>query len=439
MKEHCDAFAKVPGTIADIRRFVETSEMNGVRAADEHTVVFRLEQPASDFLNILAMPFASPVPAEYLDYLPDSPEFRQHTISNGPYQIVTYTPNREIQFERNPVWSSATDPLRPAHVDRISIIVGIDQQLTQLQLQAGTADLSFGISPPTSEIAALLEIGDPRLMLTPPGDYFSGFYYLSVNVVGPEKDGPLLKPEVRLALEYAVNKAAIAQVQGGPSVSRPARQAVSSAVTGYRPGADMYETPMDRGNPEKARQLLAQAGYANGLSLKLAHVQTTTASFIAQTLQESFRRAGIDVQLTPYTAADYYGRLLDNADNARRGVWDLALATWYPDWNGANNSRSVIQPLFDGRNFGHGSSAYGGYNSDEINALIDRALSTPAFDEAEKLWAEAAGRILKDGAIVPLVEFKAAYYRSSRIRNCLVNMWSLNCDMTGVWLDGDRP
>jgi peptide/nickel transport system substrate-binding protein len=98
----------------------------------------------------------------------------------------------------------------------------------------------------------------------------------------------------------------------------------------------------------------------------------------------------------------------------------------------------VIQPLFDGRNFGQGSSAYGGYDSGEVNRLIDRALATPVFDEAEKLWAEAAARTLQDAAIVPLVEFKAAYYRSSRLRNCIVNMWSLNCDMTAVWLDGDR-
>src|SRR5262245_47879804 len=434
MKEYCDAFSKVPGTVADIRKFIETHLVEGARAVDDFTFVFRLVQPASDFLNILAMPFASPYPAEYLEYLPDDPQFRQHTISNLPYQIVKYIPNRQTQLERNSAWTSSSDPLRPAYVNRSSITLGIDQQLTQLQIEAGTADLSFGIVPPTSEIASLLEIRDPKLILAPPGDSFAGIFYLAVNLVGPNGGGPLGNPDVRKALELAINKAATVQVQGGPRVARPARQAIASSVTGYRPDADQFVTPMDKGDPAKARELLSGAGYADRLSLKLAYMQTNTYALIAQTVQESFRRAGIDVQLNSYTAADFYGRLLENPQNARRGVWDLALAGWYPDWLGGNNGRSVIQPLFDGRSFGPASMDYGGYNSLSVNAAIDRALAAPKLEDSEKAWAEAAGQIMKDMAIIPLYESKTARYHSARVRNCLLSLWSLNCDMTGVWL-----
>ncbi len=61
-----------------------------MRAVDDHTIVFHLLHAASDFLNLLALPFASPVPSEYLDYLPDSAAFRQHTLSVGPYRIARY-------------------------------------------------------------------------------------------------------------------------------------------------------------------------------------------------------------------------------------------------------------------------------------------------------------------------------------------------------------
>ena len=439
MAAYCDAFAKVPGTIADIKRFVESREIEGVKAMGDFIAVFHLVQPSSDFLNILAMTFASPVPAEYLEYLPDSPDFRRHTISSGPYQIVKYTPNREIQLERNPVWRADTDPIRPAYVDRISIVLGIDQQLTQLQIAAGTADLSFDHAPPTSEVAALLEIGDPKLILSPPGEYFSGMWYLALNLVGPDNGGPLANTDVRRALQYAVNKAAVTQVLGGPQVARPAGQAVSSMVSGYTPGAGMYTTPMDKGDPEKARELLDKAGYPGRLSLKLAYPQASTYALIAQTVQESLRRVGIDVQITSYTSGDYYGRLLNKAENARRGVWDLALAGWYPDWNGANNGRSVIQPLFDGRTFGTASMDYGGYLSNEVNVAIDRALAAPRAEDAEKFWAEAASQVMKDMAIIPLYETKMVRYRSARVRNCVLNLWSLNCDWTALWLkDGSE-
>jgi peptide/nickel transport system substrate-binding protein len=434
MQEHCDAFAKVPGTIADIRSFVETHEIRGVQASDDFTAVIRLRQPSSDFLNILAMTFASPVPVEYLNYLPDSPEFRHHTISNGPYQIVRYLPNREIMLERNPVWTAETDPLRPAHVDRIQISLGIDQQLTQLQIEAGTADLSFDLAPPTSEVAALLEIGDPRLVLSPPGNYYSGLWYLAINLVGPNNGGPLANPDVRQGLQYAIDKAAVVQVLGGPQVSRPARQAVSSTVSGYQSGADMYATPQDKGDLEKARQLFAKAGLSGPLTLKLAYPQSGTNALIAQTIQASLRRMDIDVQLTSYTFGDYYGRLLNKPENARRGVWDIAFVGWYPDWNGANNGRSVIQPLFDGRTFGTASMDYGGYNNPRVNAAIDRALAAPRYEDSEKFWAEAAGQVMTDVAIIPLYETKMVRYHSARVRNCLINMWSLNCDATGLWL-----
>ena len=78
--------AKVPGTVASIRRFVDSTAIDGVRAPNDSTVVFHLVSASSDFLNLLALPQSSPVPDEYLNYLPDSPEFRQHTLAMGPYR-----------------------------------------------------------------------------------------------------------------------------------------------------------------------------------------------------------------------------------------------------------------------------------------------------------------------------------------------------------------
>jgi peptide/nickel transport system substrate-binding protein len=94
----------------------------------------------------------------------------------------------------------------------------------------------------------------------------------------------------------------------------------------------------------------------------------------------------------------------------------------------------VIQPLFDGRAFGQASMDYGGYNSAEVNALIDRALALPRFEDARKVWQQAAQQVMQEMAIVPLYETKQVRYHSSRIRNCLLNLWSLNCDMTAVGL-----
>ena len=69
------------------------------------TLVFHLVKPAPDFPNILAMSFSSARPVEYMQYVPDSAQMRQHTLSNSQYMITKYVPGKEFQLVRNPAWS----------------------------------------------------------------------------------------------------------------------------------------------------------------------------------------------------------------------------------------------------------------------------------------------------------------------------------------------
>jgi peptide/nickel transport system substrate-binding protein len=427
----CEMFARVPSAVGDVKRFIETHDIEGVRAPDDATVVFLLQQPASDFLNLLADTYATPAPVEYLNYLPDSPEFRQHTISNGPYQIVKYTSGREIVLERNPVWNANTDPLRPAYVDRIEIRLGLDEQLVQLQIEAGLADVSFDVRPPVAELASLLEVGNTNLLLAPPGNDSAFVNYLAINMVDPNT-GALNNVQVRKALQAAIDKAAMVQNWGGAREARPMRQAAISGGAGYRPGGDWYVTPADTGDPVEARRLLAEAGYPNGISLKMAYPLFGTASLDAQSIQASLSRAGIDIQLVGLARNTYYA-LLDT-ETAKRGAWDLLYGSAVtPDWYGANNGRVSISAWFEGT--GKGVYNVGRYNNDAVNMLINRALTAAKAADAEKAWAEASAHVMEDAAIVPLVEGKYAWLHSARVRNCVMDITLGQCSITSVWLD----
>jgi peptide/nickel transport system substrate-binding protein len=429
----CDAFAKVPGTVEGIQRFLATHDVPGVQAVDDSTVVFHLDRPASDFLELIALPFATPMAVEELRYLPDGPEYRAHTVASGPYQIVNYIPNHGISLSRNPAWDPATDPIRKAYVDSVQIIEGVDAESTQQQIEAGIADMGWGSNPSAVALASLVPMHDPNLVIGPPGENFSLTTHLAVNMIGSK---PLKKLAVRQALEYAVDRVAITQIYGGAIVSKPLVQAVVNGAGGYRPGYDPYPSPDNRGDPEKARQLLAGAGYPDGVTLKLLYMTSGPGPRIAQSLQASAARAGIRLELLPATASDFYAKYLGSPDNARRGVWDLATARWAPDWYGGANGRTVIQPLFDGRNFGPNTNNYGDYDNPLVNAAIDSALAALTPEAAVKGWEKAATIIMEDAGDIPLVQNKLPIYHSSRLQNCIYLLLGSDCDMSNVWLHG---
>jgi ABC-type transport system substrate-binding protein len=436
MENYVSRFAQVPGTIPSIREFINSREIEGVHAADEFTLVFRLRNPASHFLNILAIPCAAPVPVEYLDFLPDSPDFRQHILSIGPYRITRYIQNNEMMLERNPLWDPVHDPIRRGYVDRIHFRFGIDAQMQQLQTAATTADLSYDLIP-TAELSSMMALNDPAVWLSPPGEAPWGFRYLDINHIGPA--GSVTRQiQVRRAIALAIDKAALVQLSGGPRVARVLRQAVPSSVSGYRKGADQYVTPGDRGNPAEARSLLIAAGYPNGISLRLSYINTWQ-KLLAESLQASLARAGITVDLAPTTQGDFYGRLLAYPENARRGEWDVALDGAGPPWFGENNGCSVIGPLFDGRRFGQNSWNCGGYNNAEINTLIDRATTAGSLIIEEPAWSQAVRLAMEEVAIVPLIETKTPYSHSRRLRNCTWAVLDPNCDITSVWLADVAP
>ncbi|HEY7011070.1 MAG TPA: ABC transporter substrate-binding protein [Jatrophihabitantaceae bacterium] len=436
MKAYCNGFGKVRGTVAAIKAYIDGHNVSGLKAVDATTLQITLTQPASDFVNILALPFSSPTPVEYLNYVPDSSQFRTHTISDGPYKIDSYVANKSITLSRNPAWKASTDPIRKAYVDKIVITEGGNEQGTQQQIAAGTQDMDWDQNVPTAQLASLNASKDPRLVIGPSGDNFITINpYIAINLQSPNNGNALGKLKVRQALEYAFNKTAVSQVYGGAAISKPLNQVIPGGSVGNIPGYNPYPTPNNNGDPAKAKQLLQQAGYKPGqITLKLIYRTTTVHPQVAQTDQSALKAAGFNVKLVTVTPAqNFYTQYLENPSASKRGAWDIAEAGWIPDWLG-NNGRAVIEPLFDGRTYGPNSQDYGDYNNPKVNADIDKALAASSPSEAKSAWQAAAKQVMADAAIVPIGAQKVAVFHSSRVQGCYFNFFNENCDITNVWL-----
>jgi ABC-type transport system substrate-binding protein len=430
MKKYCDGFAKVKGTAPAISKYASSHRLPGAVAQGSLTLVIRLVKPAPDFLNILALPFSSARPVEYMKYVPDSAALRKHTISDGPYKIVKYVATKEFQLKRNPAWDPKTDTLRKAYVDRITITEGLTADSVQQQLEAGTAEMEWDATPPAQDLPRLISSNDRRLLIAPAGPYYVALnVYLALN----QYAGPMKSKLVREAVNYAVDKNAVAQIYGGKRIAAATNQVILPGSVGYIPNFNPYPNKNGSGDPAKARKLLAQAGHPNGLDVKLLYNTLEPGPRVAQSLQASLKSAGFRVKLIPATASDFYGKYMLVTSTAKRRVWDIAPPGWIPDWFG-NNGRSVIQPLFTKP--GPGSSDYGGYNSPVANGFVNKALTAGSPAQAANYWRRANAQVMNDAATVPVEIQKWSVFHSSKVQNCVFMFLSLNCDVTQVWLKG---
>ncbi|NUT48788.1 MAG: ABC transporter substrate-binding protein [Saccharothrix sp.] len=430
-----DALADAPRTVDAVAERLEHTDISGVVALDDTEVRFTTRYPMPDFLTMLALPFATPAPVEYLRFAPGSPELDQAILSAGPYRIAAYHPGDRIELDRNPAWDPATDHLRAAHVDRIVIRQGLAERVSHDLVMSGEADMLWDVQPLTEELPALLAADDPRLEVWPAGLLSP---YLVVNFAAAAEDGATGKRAVRTALQYAVDKAAVSLVWGGPRLNDIADQILPPLCPAHREHRP-YATDGGRGDPERARRLLAEAGYPHGLTLRLLYRDRDIHPATAEAVRQALARAGIRVRLVPASITELFSEFFSSAESARTREWDIALTGWEPDWYG-DNARTYLQPLFDSRDVpenGDWGSNYGRYRGERVNRLLTAALTSADQDRAGELFREVEAEVLRDGAVVPILFAHQYWLHSTRVRNWLPYP-VLNGDLTNLWLADDQ-
>lgn len=429
LADYCDGFATVDPSVEGIRAYVEGNDIEGVQATGDHTVQFTITQPAADFIDILALGvFLAPQPVEYLDYLPDSPDLRQNIISSGPYRIAEYVPDESFTLERNPVWNADLDPVREANVDAIEIAMGQDAAAVQQQLEAGTVDMQWADTvTPTASVPALLAQNDERLVIGGDGAIRP---YVVINTLSPNADGAFGDPLVRQALNFAIDRAAVQQILGGPGLAEVATQILPPEVLGTDQ-ANVLDVP-ENGDADRAMELLTEAGRPDGVPVRLLYRETEPYASIAAAMQQDLQAAGFQVEMKVTTQNAFYSEFLLNQDITEAGEWDIAIAAWSADYFGG---RPYLVPMLDGRGYAAGSPNFGGWNNEEFNSLIDDALAATTPEEANELWIAADAIATEDAAWVPITFARTPVFHSDRVGGFEYLSWTKNGDVTNVWIE----
>jgi peptide/nickel transport system substrate-binding protein len=204
---------------------------------------------------------------------------------------------------------------------------------------------------------------------------------------------------------------------------------------GYR-HYDLYPTPGSRGDPAKARALLAEAGYPDGLTLTFVAWGSGSYVDTIKPVRSSLARAGIRLKLKTYKENDLFDKAL--AIPARRLEHQVGQGIWALDYLG-DNARQSIVTQYDSRLDPAVSGNFSEYHNPAVNRLIDRALAEPDPGRRAAMWSQIDQRIMQDAPLVPLLWVNSSFQWASRVHGWVYDPWTIRPDLTAVWLDPPSP
>ncbi len=370
-----------------------TSEtLSGIETPDEMTVVFKLSRPDATFLHVLAINFASVVPKEAVEAA--AGDFGKKPVGSGTFILKDWTIGQRLVFDRNPDYFNKDLP----YIDKVTVEVGQEPLVALLRLQQGEIDIAGDGIPP----AKFLEIKNSpegAQMIVDGEQLHTG--YLTLNT----KIKPLDDVKVRQAINMAVNKERITRILNGRAT--PANQPLPPLMPGYDKAFTGYAFDV-----EKAKALLAEAGFPDGFETVLYSTNTDPQPRIAQAIQQDLAAIGVKAEVRALAQGNVIAA--GGTEGEAPMIWSGGMA-WIADFPDPSN--------FYGPILGCGGAVQGGWNwSWYCNEALDKraieadSMSDPAkVAERQAAWGKIFTDIMADAPWVPVINERRVVAKSARM------------------------
>ncbi len=370
-----------------------TSEtLSGIETPNDQTVIFKLSRPDATFLHVLAINFASVVPKEAVEAA--NGDFGKQPVGSGTFILKDWTIGQKLVFDRNPDYFNKDLP----YIDKVTVEVGQEPLVALLRLQKGEVDIAGDGIPP----AKFLEIKNSpegAQMIVDGEQLHTG--YLTLNT----KIKPLDDVKVRQAINMAVNKERITRILNGRAT--PANQPLPPLMPGYDKSFTGYAYDV-----EKAKALLAEAGYPDGFETVLFSTNTDPQPRIAQAIQQDLAAIGIKAEVRALAQGNVIAA--GGTEGEAPMVWSGGMA-WIADFPDPSN--------FYGPILGCAGAVQGGWNwSWYCNEALDKraveadSMSDPAkVAERQAAWGKIFTDIMADAPWVPVINERRVVAKSTRM------------------------
>src|SRR6056297_3203617 len=363
-----------------------------IEAVDDYTVKFYLQKVEAPFLANLAMDFAAIVSPTAVEKY--GKEFPSNPVGTGPFTFVSWKKDDSIVLDANKdYWGEGP------YLDRVILRVIPDATARYLALKNGEVDV---IDFPSADDLELMEADANIELIQQPG---LNVGYIAMNCEKEPFDNKL----VRQAMNYAIDRQSIIDAVYG-SAGQVAKNPLPPTMWSYNDDIDPY--PYD---PAKAKELLAEAGYADGFettlwAMPVARPYNPNARRIAEIVQEDLSELGVEAEIVSYD----WGTYLDRTDT---GEHSMAMLGWTGDNGDPDNFLFVLLSI-PAAEVPAGNIAF--WKNKEFNDRIVQAKET--FDQAERtrLYEEAQEIFHEEAPWVPIAHSVVTVPVRSHVRDFVI-------------------
>ncbi len=394
--------SKYPDMLYDVvnaekfnKGLIKDFDLVGVKAMDDKTLVVTLENPATYFLGLLAHYTTRPV------HKPTIEKFGQidtigsqwtrpgNFIGNGPFTLDQWKLNKVLIVKKSEnYWDAKSVKLKEIHFFPID-----NTSREDLMFRAGQLHVTSTIPPEKVEVYR--EEYPDNIHIDP----YYGTYYYRFNTEKKPFDNKL----VRQALSLALDRRQI--------VDKVSKGGQSPAFSFTPPDPNSYYPPTSLDfNPQKAKELLREAGYEDGTfpSFELLYNTSEGHQKLAQAVQQMWRvNLGINVTLANTDWKVYLSR-------QSVGDFSVSRAGWIGDYH---DPKSFLDMMVTGR----GNNQTGWSNSEYDNLLIEAAKSTSRTERYGLLY-EAEKILMEELPILPVYTYTRIYMLHESVKGWNPNL-----------------
>lgn len=386
------------------------AKTDGFKAIDDYTFQLKLTKPFRPVLGILSMQYCSVVPKKIVEHY--GKDFRANPIGSGPFKMKHWKEGDVLILEKNPnYWEKNTAGKQLPLLDGVRVTFNENKQAAYLEFTKGTTDFMSGIDPSfkdelLNKNGELKENLKGKMVLEKSA-------YLNTEYLGFLMDtnkNPILKDKrIRQAINYGFDREKMVRFLRN-NVGVP-------ATAGFIPkGLPSFNADAVKGytyNPEKARQLVKEAGFSPQNPMPQILLETTSSYLdLCTFIQKELENIGIKLRLETLPPSSL-------REKTSKSQSDFFRASWIADYPDAESFLTILYGDYPA------PPNYTRFKNAEYDKLYQQALLENNNDKRYKLYHKMDRVLIEEAPVVPLYYDEVLRFKNPKVKGLENNAMNL--------------